>query len=127
MTEYVLDSSAVLAYLHGEPGGDVVAGLMNQACMSVVNIAEVVSKLIENGMAPDDAVVFVTEQPFARVEADTTAAFAAARLRASTRHLGLSLGDRFCLALAAARGAPVLTADRRWKDADLPLDIRLIR
>jgi ribonuclease VapC len=37
-----------------------------------------------------------------------------ADLRARTKHLGLSLGDRACLAAARSRDLPVLTADRAW-------------
>jgi ribonuclease VapC len=29
---------------------------------------------------------------------------------------GLSLGDRYCLALAKREGIPALTAERRWPD-----------
>ena len=42
-------------------------------------------------------------------------AIASGKLRASTRTLGLSLGDRCCLALALEHGAEVVTADRPWK------------
>ena len=40
---------------------------------------------------------------------------ASGKLRVSTRALGLSLGDRCCLALALEHGAEVVTADRPWK------------
>ena len=36
-----------------------------------------------------------------------------------TRHLGLGLGDRACLATACRLGLPVLTADRSWADVDI--------
>jgi PIN domain nuclease of toxin-antitoxin system len=48
-------------------------------------------------------------------------------LRAATAKLGLSLGDRACLALAQREGAPVYTADRHWRGAVSGVDIRLIR
>ena len=38
----------------------------------------------------------------------------AGRLRAVTAEAGLSLGDRFCLALARRDGLPALTADKQW-------------
>jgi PIN domain nuclease of toxin-antitoxin system len=44
-----------------------------------------------------------------------------------TRRTGVSMGDRFCLALAQETGARALTADRRWKDLDLGVTITLIR
>ncbi len=35
-------------------------------------------------------------------------------LRPLTLTGGLSLGDRYCLALARREGVPALTAERRW-------------
>jgi len=51
----------------------------------------------------------------------------AGALIAQTRELGLSLGDRACLALAIAREATVYTADRAWKDLSLQIRIEVIR
>lgn len=59
--------------------------------------------------------------------ADLDLALEAARLRGATRPRGLSLGDRFCLSLAARLALPVLTTDRAWADLDLGIDIRLVR
>jgi len=44
-----------------------------------------------------------------------------------TRHLGLSLGDRCCLALAKELGADVYTAERKWAGLDLGVTVRVIR
>jgi ribonuclease VapC len=52
---------------------------------------------------------------------------AIARLRQPTRHLGLSLADRACLALAQRLELPVLTTDRAWEQLDLAVDVRLAR
>lgn len=52
--------------------------------------------------------------PLTIVAADHELARAAGRLRTVTASAGLSLGDRFCLALAAKEGLPALTADRAW-------------
>jgi ribonuclease VapC len=52
--------------------------------------------------------------PMAIVEADQALATTAGRLRAATAEAALSLGDRFCLALARRDGLPALTADKQW-------------
>jgi ribonuclease VapC len=58
---------------------------------------------------------------------DRELVFAAGALHAETRRLGLSSGDRACLALAASLGALVLTTDRAWQAADLGVEVELIR
>ena len=49
------------------------------------------------------------------IDADQGLATIAGRLRAMTAEAGLSLGDRFCLALARRDGLPALTADKQWR------------
>jgi ribonuclease VapC len=50
----ILDASALLAYLQGEPGATVVANALAQgSLMSSVNWAETLSKLAERGQDPD--------------------------------------------------------------------------
>lgn len=50
MSEYVLDASAVLAYLKREPGGDTVAPLLVRSLMTAVNLSEVAAKLDDEGL-----------------------------------------------------------------------------
>ena len=130
MNRIVLDSSALLAILNAEPGAEKLTGqpgLFTQAAISTVNLAEVQSKLVNYGIEPDEAwktalspvgeaLVFTREQ-----------AKIAGSLISKTRHLGLSLGDRACLALGIALKAPVYTADKHWKNFELGIQIRVIR
>ena len=57
MNEFVLDSSAVLAYLHKETGWQIVEQILQTAdCLiSTVNYSEIVGKLVEKGL-PIDAI-----------------------------------------------------------------------
>jgi ribonuclease VapC len=55
VTEAVLDASALIAFLRNEPGGDLVAARLSRSCISAVNLAETISKLVEYGK-PLDAV-----------------------------------------------------------------------
>lgn len=128
MNSTVLDASAVMAVLNQEPGFEkLTPNLLSNACCSSVNMAEVLGKLVERGIQPDDAwddVIAVVHQilPFNIEHAKT-----AGRLIAQTRASGLSLGDRSCLALALDLNAPVYTADRSWKNLKLAVPIHIIR
>ncbi len=128
MSKIVLDASAVLALLNNEPGADrLTLELLNDATCSTVNLAEVQSKLVSAGLNPDEAWED-TLSPI-REAAPFTAEHAriAGGLVAETRTLGLSLGDRACLALGLALKAPVYTADRSWKNLKVGVRIHVIR
>lgn len=128
MSEIVLDASALLAVLNREAGADkLTPQLLSAATSSTVNLAEVHGKLVERGLSPRDAWE-ATVSPI-REAKDFSADHArtAGSLIAQTRSLGLSLGDRACLALGLALGAPVYTADRSWKNLKLGVRIHVIR
>ena len=112
----ILDASAVLAFLLREPGQNrVMEVLLTEPRMSTVNFAEVVTKYVLRGRAAEGERLR-DELPVVFVPVDEDLALQAALMAAVTRPLGLSLGDRICLALARRTGAPALTADRSWLD-----------
>lgn len=115
MNEIVLDASALLALLRDEPGADKVADAIANARISSVNFAEVVSHFIQAGMPAGEVDAMLKPLPITIVDADQGLATIAGRLRAETAEAGLSLGDRFCLALARRDGLPALTADKQWR------------
>jgi PIN domain nuclease of toxin-antitoxin system len=124
----VYDASALLAVIFSEPGSEVVMDHLGEAGgeISAANLAEVGSKMAERGLTPGqvekELVLFaLTVSPV-----DEAQAILIAALRMPTMALGLSLGDRCCLALAQTRGATVLTADRSWKKLK-GFDVKLIR
>ena len=113
----VFDSSALLALIFDEPGAAKVEALLagDDNVVGAANLSEVLAKLVDQGMS-DAEVEAVVEGLAIRVEPlSEEHALAAGRLRRPTRPLGLSLGDRCCLALAQAHDAVVVTADRPWK------------
>ena len=121
----VLDASALLALLEEEPGADAVERVLDGSMMSCVNLAEVLQKAEQHavdveGLEYDLEALGVEFAPF-----DTPAARSSAELWGSGR--GLSLGDRACLALASSVDGVALTADRRWVDAGLDVQVELIR
>jgi PIN domain nuclease of toxin-antitoxin system len=115
MSACVLDASALLALLKDEPGAAMVATALPDAQISAVNWAEVVSHFIHLGMPPHEVEAMLRPLPLTVVAADKGLGVAAGRLRAMTASAGLSLGDRFCLALAQRDGVPAMTADRQWQ------------
>lgn len=124
---YVLDTSAILASLWSEPGGKRVASELGSALVSTVNLTELVSKLQDRGATAEQAVAVVANLAMERVPFDEDQAIRAGALRSSSRTLGLSLGDRCCLALALAKGLPALTTDRAWAELDVGVKIEVIR
>ena len=123
----VLDASAVLALLHGEPGAEVVERLVEGAAISAVNWSEVrqrwlARRLEVDGLRPDVEALGLKILPFTADDGEH-----AADLWPATREHGLSLGDRSCLALAHRLGLPAFTADRAWLDLDLGVEVEAIR
>lgn len=128
MARTVLDSSAVIAVIRGEPGSDVAAVELDQAVVSAVNIQEIAKWLWQSGFDAEGVrEVLDTLNLDVRVHDGEDAFLAAALVRQTSRH-GAGLGDRSCIALAIRLGLPVLTTDRSWAKLDIPgLEIRLLR
>jgi ribonuclease VapC len=127
VAEVVLDTSALLAFVGGEQGGDIVAGVIGDAMISAVNLAEAVAKLVDRGASLDAAREALATADYQVVDFDRAQAELAGSLIAQTRPRGLSLGDRACLALAIRAGVPALTGDRAWDALNLGVEIQLIR
>ena len=125
----VLDASALIALLLGEPGANVVATALDGALLGSVNLAEVVSHYAKLGAGQSDIEAMLRPLPIVIVAADAELAYAAGMLRPLTLEGGLSLGDRYCLALAKRETRRALTAERRWPTIAkaIGVDIELIR
>lgn len=101
MPPSVLDASALLALLHGEPGAQRVVAATAGAVTSAVNLVEVISSSpvpARRGRELERLGVlggWLTVEPFTVADA-----LEVVRLRPLTRAEGLSLADRACLALA---------------------------
>jgi len=129
----VLDASALLALLLEEDGGaEVQQAIESGAAMSAVNLAEVLAKFADRGEDPVVATRLLAEGGFLpkgiRVSPfDADSARETAHIRRTTTGIGLSLGDRACLALGRALDAPVLTTDRAWARLRLGVRVRVLR
>ena len=118
----VLDASAVLAFVQGESGADVVQAHIEDSVIGAANWSEVAQKVVFRGgdLALVDALLQSYRVQIAPVTKED-AQVAANMWRAED---GLSLGDRLCLALGERLGQMVLTADKAWGESE---GIRQIR
>lgn len=123
----VFDASALLALIHREPGWETVRNHLRGSVISTVNLSEAIAKLRESGVALEEAMALV-DLGIVPILFNERLAAVAADLRPLTRELGLSLGDRCCLATAWLLDTPALTADARWHEVDVEgIAVELIR
>ena len=109
----VLDASALLAFLAGEPGAEAVERALGDATVcSAVNWSEVAQKI--RGAGGDWSVAAALLASYGLATVDATAADGERAAALWQRGSGLSLADRFCLALADRLDVEVWTADRAW-------------
>lgn len=123
----VLDASALLCLLNTERGHDRVAAVIQRSHMSAVNLAEVVARLAEHGLPEQVIRTAIGGLGVTIHHLDQSAAFHVGLLRPATKALGLSLGDRACLALAKHLGLAAFTADQGWSRAQIGVEVTVIR
>jgi PIN domain nuclease of toxin-antitoxin system len=116
-----------MAFLRNEPGSDIVQAALVSATISTVNLSEVLAKAAELSKNFDAVKPALRGLQLRVVPFDEQQAEIAASLRPVTRSLGLSLGDRCCLALGIVEELPVMTTDRDWAKLQLDIEINVIR
>lgn len=126
-SKVVLDASALLCLLNDEPGADKVIDVLTRSVMGTTNFAEVVSKLRERGLSLEEVRealggLHLDVRPLSPSQAMTIG-----DLRPATQPLGLSLGDRACLALALDLNAELFTTNANLASADVGVSITDIR
>jgi len=128
VSSHVLDASALLALLKQEQGQEVVAPIVDAgAAIGAINLSEVVARLCHDGRDEHEIRRILGELNLEIISFDEELAYQTGLLLPLTRHRGLSLGDRACLALAARLGLPALTADRSWAGLQLGVQIEVVR
>jgi ribonuclease VapC len=126
----ILDASAIIALLEGEPGHRTVADIVAEgASVGAVNLAEVATRLIRRSGSAEEARSIIDELPLQIFDVTRELAVEAGVMFTVTKRFGLSLGDRLCLALARREKQPAITADRSWAEAGplLGVTVQLIR
>ena len=114
---HVMDASALLALMNQEPGADAVATLVRKGgvAMCVINLCEVIGKVVDEGKSVDAFLATFEELRIELIDFDRDLAIAAGKLKKQSTPLGLSIGDRACLALASKLSVPAVTSDLVWK------------
>jgi len=123
----ILDASAVLAYLLDEPGGEKVFEHLRNASIPSLCYSEVLGRTFQLNGDFEAAKYRVDALKLTVVPFDANLAAVAASLLPATRPFGISLADRSCLATAMERRLPVLTSDRDWAKAKLPVKLVFFR
>ena len=127
MGRIVIDASALLALLFGEPGHEIVDEALDRGVMNAVNLAEVASRLFLLGADEQTTRDRLSDLPLEIVPFTAEHAYRAGLLRVTTKAQGLSLGDRACLATAEELNLPALTSDQSWSRLKLKVPVKLIR
>jgi ribonuclease VapC len=125
---HVMDASAILAILRGEPGCDYVQELLEseECAISSVNMAEVGSKLIDYGLPPEEFPRIARQLQIDIIDFNTEQSIQSAQIRKITRSTGLSLGDRACVALTQLMQGCVVTSNRAWLDIEEITQIKVL-
>jgi ribonuclease VapC len=123
----VIDASALLAIQFGERGADVAIAHCRGASLSAVNLDEVLHKGVLRGIPADVIEDQIRRLQIAIVPFTVDHARVAAGLHPRLHRTNTSFADRACMALALVERCPVLTADRKWADLDMGVELILIR
>jgi ribonuclease VapC len=126
-SKIALDASAVIALLNGETGADIVAKHLDAAIISSVNYCEVANYMVGMGIDPQELDNVLAPTLPNVIDFNAKQATLAAGLRKNTKQLGLSLGDRACLALGLYENCKVITADTAWSKLKLTVEVIQIR
>ena len=126
--QHVILDASLIALFAEEKGYEIVASIIPKSVMSSVNIAEVAKFLIERqGFNKKESSDIIQSLVEIIIPLDTKLALISADIIKQTKSLGLSLGDRSCLALALSTGYTVYSTDKIWSKLDLGCKIVLIR
>lgn len=108
----VVDSSAVVAFAMDEPGADMVSEVMANAAIPAPNWVEVLDVVQHRAGSEASTLkaLGLSVEPVAEDDAELAAWLI-------LQNPDLSVGDRFCLAVAERIQRPVYTADPAWADA----------
>ncbi len=128
---YVLDASAMVAYLEGEPGASVVAAILSDptaVCYAhSINLCEVFYQALRRSGLPTARAALATIDGDQVIERRDMSRDFWQRVGGHKARGGISLPDCFCITLAQELSAEVVTSDHGEFDPLVPLGIVPIR
>lgn len=112
-----------------EDGSDKVAPILEEGrgVIGSSNYAELVTKLVDEKMPMEEILAVISSLELEFIPLDEQQARLTGELRSVSKSIGLSLGDRACLALGLAMDLPVMTADRVWMALAEKAQVQCIR
>lgn len=123
---YVLDSSAVLAWLQQEKGSERVRAALADGVVTAANWSEILQKARQHGGDPSEVGLLLRSLGLDVIDVTRGDGESAASMW--TSDTPLSLGDRLCLAASLRLGLPTMTADAEWKRIEIEgVEIEVIR
>ncbi|MFY9589513.1 type II toxin-antitoxin system VapC family toxin [Rickettsia endosymbiont of Halotydeus destructor] len=128
MNKVIFDASTLLALIKNEPVKVNLEEFLGNVIMSTVNVSEVAAILLQSDMSEQECKDSI--EPFINsiISFDQEQSFLTASLKKTTKHKGLSLGDRACIALGMKLNLPIYTGDKAWNDLKIiNINIILIR
>lgn len=128
MSKVIFDASVLLALIKNEPGSKNLEKHLGSIIMSSVNVSEVAATLLDSSITYEEMLECIEPLVNHIVSFDEEQSYLAANLKKLTKHKGLSLGDRACIALGIKLQVPIYTADKIWGNLQLDnANIKLIR
>lgn len=127
MSSCIFDASAMLAVLNRERGHEIAEPLFVGACVSAVNYGEVLKKAVEHGGSIPRVQLLLMKQNLKIKPFDILHSVKSAEIYPQSKPLGLSFADRACVSLGLMLDLPIVTADEKMAEVDLPLRVNLIR
>jgi PIN domain nuclease of toxin-antitoxin system len=125
--EPILDASALICLIRRERGWEDVAKFGSNCRISAVNVVEVIYSLRKHKMPLEEINSCIELSIGEVVPFDWQQSVAAAAIHMKTRDAGIALADCACLALGMTSRAVVVTADRKWTEQGLDVEVVQIR
>lgn len=123
----LLDTSAIIALLKKEPGYESLEEVVANSAVSIINFSELVSVLMRTSIVESEIDEIIKDIIPEIIPFSEDIAIQTGKLIKLTKDLGLSLGDRACIATGIYHGIPIYTTDKVWKDLKTSAQIVIVR